>query len=151
MKLILCLLVASSLPSFARLGETEQQCASGGRYGVPLESDTASGRAAQDAFNPVGLNIVVTFLDNKSVSEVYTKPDKSNFSRKEVDRLLAKNADSHGWTGPVEHDGGQLWVGRNNRTGFWNRGDTVTVKAEGADLALKILSDAGILKPVIFP
>jgi hypothetical protein len=128
------------MPCYARLGETEEQCVQ--RYGSPDPGFTEKGRAKQEAFTVDGFSIIVTFLDKISVSEIYTKVDKSDFTREEVDIIVQKNADAKGWGNAtnVSEENSVLWEGDNQRCAVWNNGDTVSVDSIGSGLASDILS-----------
>jgi len=100
MKTFLLLFLISSLPCFARLGETEDQCIA--RYGLPTYLMNDCGRAKEESFSKNNFTIDIVFLDGKSVEELYWHPRDSdggvcNVSDAEASELLADNAAGGTW------------------------------------------------------
>jgi hypothetical protein len=81
--------------AFARIGETEQQIEA--RYGKSTLSFPSSNQPLTKAYESSGLNIVVMYIDGVSQREIFTKQDKSEFSKNEIAILLDANAAGSKW------------------------------------------------------
>ena len=80
--------------AFARLGETEEQIEA--RYGKPQKSVISYGHMVE-TYEVNGFSIMVSFMDGKSASEMYSKSDKTKLSDAELQKLLEVNALGSRW------------------------------------------------------
>lgn len=95
---IAIILACSNIACWARLGETEAECAN--RYGPALKTwepgegnyDLKTIRYAKN-----GYAIELTFIDGKCVAIVMAKDDRSAWSDNEIDTLLKANSQGKSW------------------------------------------------------
>ena len=66
-----------------------------------------------------GINIVVFFLQNRSVCEIYTKQKEEEFSRSELDSLLAANEQGVHWILKDESAERIIWKKPNGMTAIY--------------------------------
>jgi hypothetical protein len=92
-------LLIGSLPTFARLGWTLEQCEK--QYGSPVETDL--GLAALQGYEfHVGNYVLICEFENGVCGAVtYKKEDKTGFLPVEASDLVHKNAPSVHWNKPV--------------------------------------------------
>lgn len=94
---------------FARIGETEEQIEK--RYGKPVRTLSQPNEPLERLYVFAGMNVIVTFINNVSQREFYSKKDKSTLSDTEIEVLLAANSAGSEWIeDPVARmAGGKGW------------------------------------------
>lgn len=87
--MVTVLLLAKS--SFARIGDTE--AVTGQRYGKPLKSIPGDPIGINKGYHAKGYVILVTYLNGKSVSEMFIKDGDARWTDAEINQLLHANMD----------------------------------------------------------
>jgi len=92
---LLCLLAGEK--AAAGIGETEAEIQA--HYGQPvlLVPATVEGSVTK-CYLSGGYSVAVTYIDGRSVREMFAKADKSNIGEKEIDKLLKRNAGGATWS-----------------------------------------------------
>jgi hypothetical protein len=83
-------------PTFARIGETEQQIEV--RYGKSTLTVSTGNEPLQKVYQASGLNITVTYIDGVSQREIFIKQHgSSELTKNEIAILLEANAAGSKW------------------------------------------------------
>ena len=108
--IIAVLFIIATLPAFARLGETEDQCVA--RYGPVVLRDTDSSplKLPLLAFAKNGFTFGALMLNAKVGLLTIQKTDKSSFSDNELDLFLAANSAGQKWIRSDDISVNQDWV-----------------------------------------
>jgi hypothetical protein len=90
----LCLLFSGN--AAAAIGDAEAEVQ--GHYGQPvlLLPATVEGSVTK-CYLSDGYSVAVTYIDGRSVREMFAKTDKSKLGEKEIDKLLKRNAGGATW------------------------------------------------------
>jgi hypothetical protein len=100
----------------ANIGETETAIKQ--RYGDILGTPFAeTNRDISETFKYKDYIVVVKFLDGTSQRESFTRKDKQGLSEKELDSLLAANANGGKWVQMNDNKDVKIWV-LESREGF---------------------------------
>lgn len=111
MKTVLLFLLAT-VPCYARLGETEDQCIA--RYGPETVVQTTE-HAKLTKFQKDDFTIVITFWNKVAVGLIFTKTSGSDLTREEVDEIVLKSADAQGWSKPSDSADDLVWLGYDDQ------------------------------------
>ena len=98
--------LAFSSVTFARIGETEEEC--GKRYGDVMVRQNESGGVVKIAFAQGDMVVVARFLEGKAVSMTFTKfndkDEEVRFTSEELDTLLGAYGRREDWQTVYEHE-----------------------------------------------
>jgi hypothetical protein len=121
MKTILFFLL-SVATAFARVGETGAQCLD--RYGSPVKK-----MGDRQMHRKGGLNIWITFENNKAVMLVFSKVGADRLSSEEIDALLELNKSGGEWDSDEKYP----WAWKSadgTRRAMWYTGFAIGTAAE---------------------
>ncbi len=100
--LVLGVLAVLGSSAFARLGETEAECAA--RYGAPITTKPSQPPGERDAeYSKTGIRVLVTFADGRAVAMAFSRPG-GLLSEADIQVLLDANAAGAGWVRGAAQD-----------------------------------------------